>query len=117
MHYHRGKLGRPLISAHKNDGVLFSLLLLCLSTKNAQTNCQCFSSQFIASKMLETHSRGNTAEIGRCLFPCNLPHLPLKQSKQKLPYAIVTKLRKFFLNNLDINYVAGRAGTINRNIG
>ena len=30
-------------------------------TKNAQTNCQCVSSQFIASKTQETHSRGNTA--------------------------------------------------------
>ena len=29
-------------------------------TKNAQTNCQCVSSQFIASKTQETHSRGNT---------------------------------------------------------
>ena len=27
--------------------------------KNAQTNCQCVSSQFIASKTQETHSRGN----------------------------------------------------------
>ena len=30
-------------------------------TKNSQTNCQCVSSQFIASKTQETHSRGNTA--------------------------------------------------------
>ena len=30
-------------------------------TKNAQANCQCVSSQFITSKMQETHSRGNTA--------------------------------------------------------
>ena len=29
--------------------------------KNAQTNCQCVSSQFIVSKTQETHSRGNTA--------------------------------------------------------
>ena len=30
-------------------------------TKNSQTNCQCVSSEFIASKTQETHSRGNTA--------------------------------------------------------
>ena len=29
-------------------------------TKNSQTNCQCVSSQFIASKTQEMHSRGNT---------------------------------------------------------
>ena len=37
-------------------------------TKNAQTNCQCVSSQFIASKMQEPHSRGNTVIL---LILCN----------------------------------------------
>ena len=32
-------------------------------TKNSQTNCQCVSSQFIASKTQETHSRGNTGYV------------------------------------------------------
>ena len=32
-------------------------------TKNSQTNCQCVSSQSIASKTQETHSRGNTGLI------------------------------------------------------
>ena len=49
----------PQISAHKADRVSFSLLFLCASQKNAQTNCQCNSSQFIASKMQETRSHGN----------------------------------------------------------
>ena len=37
-------------------------------TKNAQTACQCISSQFITSKTQETHSRGNTA--GRYFPSC-----------------------------------------------
>ena len=59
-HYHPGKLGSPQISAHKDDGVSFSVFV-CV-TKNAQTNCQCVSNQIIASKTQETHSRRNTGQ-------------------------------------------------------
>ena len=43
-----------------SDRVSFSQLFGCV-TKNAQTQCQCVGSKFIASKTQETHSRGNTA--------------------------------------------------------
>ena len=39
--------------------MVLAAVFVCV-TKNAQTNCQCVSSQFIASKTQETHSRGNT---------------------------------------------------------
>ena len=38
---------------------VLAAVFVCV-TKNAQTNCECVSSQFIASKTQETHSRGNT---------------------------------------------------------
>ena len=34
----------------------------CCATKNAQTQCQCIGSKFIAPKTQETHSRGNTGK-------------------------------------------------------
>ena len=40
-------------------------------TKNSQTNCQCVSSQFIASKTQETHSRGNTVNHDYFIIEAN----------------------------------------------
>ena len=37
-------------------------------TKNAQTQCQCVGSKFIASKMQETHSRRNTVYYVTCAY-------------------------------------------------
>ena len=59
-HYLWKRYHRPQITAHKEDGVLFLPPFFVCVTKNAQTNCQCVSSHFIASKTQETHSRGNT---------------------------------------------------------
>ena len=49
-----------VIIADKDDRLLCELLLFVCVMKNAQTNCQCVSSQLIASKTQETHSCGNT---------------------------------------------------------
>ena len=54
-----GNLTSPQILDHKDDRVSFSLLFVCFK-QNTLTNCQCVGSQFNASKMQETHSRGNT---------------------------------------------------------
>ena len=54
-------LKSPQISAHKDNGFL-AAVFVCV-TKNAQTNCQCVSSQFITSKAQETDSCGNTDAI------------------------------------------------------
>ena len=40
---------------------ILTAVFVCV-TKNTQTNCQYVSSQFIASKTQETHSRGNTVD-------------------------------------------------------
>ena len=69
-HYHRGKLGSPQISAHKDDSLVLAAVFVCV-TKNAQTNCQCVSNQFIGSKTQEKHSRGNTANL------CLTVYIPL----------------------------------------
>ena len=60
-YYHPGKLGSPQISAQKDDSFVLAAVFVC-ATKNAQTNCQCVSNQFIASKTQEAHSRENTAQ-------------------------------------------------------
>ena len=44
--------------------------------KNTQTNCQCASSQFIASKTQETHSRGNTDAVKRLLMDQQSTQMP-----------------------------------------
>ena len=48
-------------SSHKDNGISFSLLFLCASRKrHRQTvSASALSSQFIASKTQETHSRGD----------------------------------------------------------
>ena len=60
-------------------------------TKNAQTNCQCVSSQFIASKSQETHSRGNTEVL---VFFCrHSTRMYLMKEKQGGP--ILTGLKRW----------------------
>ena len=55
------------ISDHKGDRLSF--LQLFFVTHNTQSNCQCVSSQFIASKMQETHSAIDSLNY---LFPVNI---------------------------------------------